>query len=159
MKITALEEYGLRCLMRVAEQADGEAISAQAIADLEGLSLSYAQKIMRVLSMSGLVDSRRGSQGGFYLAAKPESVTVGDAIRALGGIFEVEEICDRHTGELEECANRCHCTIRPVWAYISRFVVETLDAISLADLMDDELHIARHLAKSLPLAAREISPS
>lgn len=150
MKITAQEEYGLRCLLRVAEQAEGEAIAAPEIAESEGLSLSYTQKMLRVLSKGGLVDSRRGSQGGYFMAQPPEAITVGDAIRVLGGIFEVEDICDRHTGEFAECANRCNCGIRPVWAHISQFVVETLDGISLAVLMSDKDEVARHLAENIP---------
>lgn len=150
MKITALEEYGLRCLLRVAEQGEGESIPAQTISELEGLSLSYTQKIMRVLSAGGLVESVRGAQGGFYLSKEPEAVSIGDAIRVLGGFFGIEDICERHTGELEVCCHRGNCTIRPVWSYISNFVIETLDAVSLADLMRDETFLARHLAESLP---------
>lgn len=154
MKITAQEEYGLRCLLRVADQADGESIAAPAIAESEGLSLSYTQKMLRVLSKGGLVDSRRGSQGGYILAGAPDEITVGDAIRVLGGIFEVEDICERHTGEFDECANRCNCGIRPVWAHISRFVVETLDGISLAVLLNDNTVVARHLAENIPRPER-----
>ena len=157
MKITAMEEYGLRCLLRVAEQGEGEAIAAPEIAEQEGLSLSYTQKIMRVLSKGDLVDSRRGVQGGYVLTRDAEEITVGDAIRVLGGIFEVEEICERHTGEFEECANRCNCGIRPVWAHISRFVVETLDGISLEVLMNDDTAVARHLQNSFPAGDRALS--
>ncbi len=156
MKITAVEEYGLRCLMRVAEEQEGEPVSAQAIAELEGLSVSYTQKLMRILSLADLVESRRGAHGGFVLARSSEEITLGDAIRALGGIFDVEEICDRHTGEMETCAHQCHCTIRPVWSYISRFVVETLDGITLSDLMHDEKTVARHLAESSPATIRSL---
>ncbi len=156
MKITAMEEYGLRCLLRVAEQGEGDAIPAPEIAEQEGLSLSYTQKIMRVLSKGALVDSRRGVQGGYVLSRSADEITVGDAIRVLGGIFEVEDICERHTGELDECANRCNCGIRPVWAYISRFVVDTLDGVSLAVLMNDNTAVARHLAKSFPSEGSEL---
>lgn len=159
MKITALEEYGLRCLLRVAQEEEGEALSAQAIADMEGLSLSYTQKIMRILSQGNLVGSRRGAQGGFYLKRPADEITLGDAIGVLGGVFEVEEICERHTGELEECAHHCNCTIRPVWAFISRFVLETLNAISLADLQAGEFHIRRHLLQSTARSSRDISES
>jgi Rrf2 family transcriptional regulator, iron-sulfur cluster assembly transcription factor len=150
MKITAMEEYGLRCLLRVAEQGDDGAIPAPTIAEQEGLSLSYTQKILRVLTKGGLVDSRRGVQGGYFLARSAEEITVGDAIRVLGGMFQVEEICERHTGELEACARRCNCRIRPVWAHISSFVVATLDGISLAVLMNDATAVARHLEECLP---------
>ncbi|MBA2661113.1 MAG: Rrf2 family transcriptional regulator [Bradymonadaceae bacterium] len=146
MKITALEEYGLRCLLRVAEQPDGESISAQAIADREGLSLPYAQKILRILSTGGLIDSRRGSQGGFVLNANPADISLGDAMRVLGGMPETENICERHTGELSVCSNTGNCSIRPVWQHISDFVVHTLDNIPLAVLIQDERSVARHLA-------------
>lgn len=150
MKITALEEYGLRCLLRVAQCQGDEALSAADIADREGLSLSYTQKIMRVLSKGDLVESRRGVRGGYTLARSPEEVTIGDAIRVLGGMFEVEEICERHTGDFDECANRCNCAIRPVWAHISKFVVQTLDGIDLQMLIDDDTSVARHLTEYLP---------
>ena len=158
MRITALEEYGLRCLLRVAQQEEGEAIAAPDIAESEGLSLSYTQKILRVLSKGGLVDSRRGVQGGYFLAHPASEVTVGDAIRVLGGIFEVEDICERHTGELEQCANHCNCGIRPVWAHISRFVVATLDGISLDVLLNDDTVVARHLAENMPTPQRSAAP-
>ncbi|RAL25257.1 transcriptional regulator [Lujinxingia litoralis] len=147
MKITALEEYGLRCLLRVAEQPPGESISAQAVADLEGMSLPYTQKILRTLTQGGLIDSRRGAQGGFLLALPAEEISLGDVIRVLGGLFEVEDICERHTGELERCARGCGCTIRPVWSFISRFVIETLDGISVAALLADEASVRRHLSR------------
>ncbi len=159
MKITALEEYGLRCLLRVAEQDDDEALSAADIAEQEGLSLSYTQKIMRVLSKGELVESRRGVRGGYTLADEPAQITVGDAIRVLGGIFEVEDICERHTGEFDQCANRCNCAIRPVWAHISRFVVETLDGIDMQMLMDDQKSVAQHLQEQIPGPARQAPPS
>ncbi|MFU8804025.1 MAG: RrF2 family transcriptional regulator [Bradymonadaceae bacterium] len=145
MKITALEEYGLRCLLRVAEQEDGEAIPAQVIAEKEGLSLPYTQKILRILSLGGLVDSRRGAQGGFYLASSAEEISLGDAMRVLGGMLTIEDICERHTGELRVCNNQCDCSIRPVWLHISNFLIATLDGISLSLLVNDERTVARHL--------------
>ena len=150
MKITALEEYGLRCLLRVAEQTQEKAISASDIADAEGLSLSYTQKILRVLSKGDLVEARRGANGGYVLARPASTMTVGDAIRVLGGIFDTKDICERHTGELEECANRCNCGIRPVWEHISAFVVATLDGITLEMLMHDDSEVVRHLRERFP---------
>jgi Rrf2 family transcriptional regulator, iron-sulfur cluster assembly transcription factor len=147
MKITALEEYGLRCLLQVASQHDGEAISAQTIAEKEGLSLPYTQKILRILSMGGLIDSRRGAQGGFYLTSSPDRITLGDAMRVLGGLIEIEDICERHTGELKTCSNQCNCSIRPVWLHISHFLISTLDGIPLSVLIQDETSVARHLKR------------
>ncbi len=151
MKITALEEYGLRCLLQVAEHSHTGAISASDIAEAEGLSLSYTQKILRVLSKGDLVEARRGANGGYVLTRPSDEMTVGDAIRVLGGVFDTKQICERHTGELDECANRCDCGIRPVWEHISGFVVATLDGISLAMLMNDDSEVSRHLQQKFPV--------
>lgn len=145
MKVTALEEYGLRCLLRVAAQGDGEPVSAQTIAEREGLSLPYTQKILRILSMGGLIDSRRGAQGGFVLAAPASNISLGDAMRVLGGVFEIEDICDRHTGERSVCSNACNCSIRPVWIQLSNFIIRTLEGIPLSMLMANEQAVMRHL--------------
>lgn len=146
MKITALEEYGLRCLLQVARQPDGESISAQAIADREGLSLAYTQKILRILSTGGLIESRRGALGGFALSKSIDELTLGDAMRVLGGVWATDEICDRHTGEMSVCCNSVNCSIRPVWQHISEFVVLTFDSIPLAILTQDEHAVSRHIA-------------
>lgn len=152
MNITALEEYGLRCLLRVAQQPEDQAIAATEIAEHEGLSLSYTQKIMRVLTKGGLVDSRRGASGGYVLVEAPDQITVGDAVRVLDGMFRADAICERHTGEFDECANRCNCGIRPVWEHLSKFIVATLDGITLELLMRDDADVARHLTEQLPSA-------
>lgn len=146
MKITATEEYGLRCLLRVATTTEDAPISAQTIADMEGLSLPHTQKMLRILSQGGLVDSKRGAYGGYYAARPVEDVSVGDVMRVLGGFLEVEELCGRHTGELEVCRHSCDCTIRPVWSHISKFVMSTMDRLPLSLLTQDEQAVREHLA-------------
>src|SRR5699024_4338171 len=138
MRVTATEEYGLRCLLRVANTSEDEPVSAQTIAALEGMSVPHTQKILRILSKGGLVDSKRGAYGGYYAVRPAEEVSLGDVMRALGGFLEVEELCGRHTGELEVCRNACDCTIRPIWAHISEYVMNTMDRIPLSVLTEDE---------------------
>lgn len=150
MKITSLEEYGLRCLLRVGRQAEGCSISAQDIATGEGISLPYTQKILRVLVAGDLLHSYRGSQGGYMLSRAPDQISLGDAIRVLGGMLELDHICERHTGEQEVCLNAGACSIRPVWTYLSEFVVRTFDAIPLAMLLQNEDAVARRLMALIP---------
>jgi Rrf2 family protein len=149
MKITALEEYGLRCLLHVA-RAGEDPISAQTIAEREGLSLPYTQKILRILAQGDLIEAKRGVHGGYVLTRSPERMSVGDAIRALGGMFEIAEICDRYTGELPRCANGCDCTLKPVWSHISEFVIRTLDNVSIAVLLRDQKAVSLFLQKLAP---------
>ncbi len=153
MKITAHEEYGLRCVLRVAQHGIDEPISAEAIANMEGLSLSYAQKLLRQLADGEIIEAKRGPNGGYLLAEPLDSITLGDVMRQLGAMLEIEDFCETHTGKREVCANACECTIRPVWSHISDFLAQTMDAIPLAILVDDEQSVRNHLTELKPPAA------
>ncbi len=150
MKISATEEYGLRCLLRVARQPADSPISAQQIAQLEGISTPYAQKLLRVLTQAELVEARRGSSGGYVMAREVSILTLGDAIRALGGMVELDTLCEHHTGQHDVCCNTQNCTIRPVWSFLSEFLARTLDAIPLALLLSQEDDVARFLRAMTP---------
>ena len=150
MKITAMEEYGLRCLIRVARQPQGEPIAAQEIAEREGISNSYTQKLLRALTAGELLESYRGAQGGYALAHDIDQVSLGDAIRVLGGMIVTEHICERHTGEQDVCSNAENCSIRPVWSCLSEFIVRTFDAIPLSLLLREEDEVAARLMQLVP---------
>lgn len=151
MKITALEEYGLRCLMHVAKYDEENPISAQSIADLEGLSLPYTQKILRALTKGELIQAKRGVHGGYHLTRPVEKISVGDAVRVLGGMFDIDEICERHTGDLQACSHQGSCTIKPVWSHIAEFVVKTLDSVSIAMLLEDNRTVETYLNRVAPV--------
>ena len=151
MKITSMEEYGLRCLVQIARAAVSERlVSAQDIADSEGISLAYTQKILRVLHRGELVRSVRGASGGYELAREVGAITLGDAIRVLGGALELEHICERHTGEQAVCCHASACSIRPVWGSLSTFVMRTFDAVPLTLLLGSEQEVESTLMRMLP---------
>lgn len=147
MKVTALEEYGLRCLMRVVEHGTDDPISAASVAEAEGLSVPYTQKLLRILSNGGLVESKKGPSGGYYFAKSTSDVAVGDVIRVLDGFIEVSEFCSQHTGKLDICKNECNCSIRPVWSHISDYIMSMLDNIPLAVLLRDEGEVRTELER------------
>ncbi len=159
MKITALEEYGLRCLLRVARADQGNPISAQTIADLEGLSLPYTQKILRTLTKGELIRAKRGVYGGYMLTRPVEEISVGDAVRVLGGVFDVADICERHTGELSTCSHQGTCTIRPIWSHIAEFIVRTLESVSLAVLLESDEHVETYLNRVAPMPEEMYCPA
>lgn len=150
MKITSVEEYGLRCLLQVGKTSGDSPVSASEVAAVEGLSEAYAQKLLRILAQGGLVTSHRGVQGGYALAMPAEEITLGAAIRVLGGVIELDHMCGKHTGDRDVCSNLKNCLIRPVWSYLSEFVVRTFDAIPLSMLMQDEEGVAEKLLQMVP---------
>jgi Rrf2 family iron-sulfur cluster assembly transcriptional regulator len=138
MHITAQEEYGLRCLLRVAKHESGFPIRTQEVAISEGLSLEYAAKLMRTLKKGGFVASTRGSAGGYLLSRPARDITVWQILEALGGPLYEEKFCDAHTGSQRDCTHSTNCSIRALWRNVNGILETALSAITLADLSRDE---------------------
>ena len=138
MQLLASEEYGLRCLLRVAARDQGPPVSIAAIAEAEGLSPEYTAKLMRQLRIAGVVTSTRGADGGYRLARPRGEITVWAALEALGGAFYGERFCACHAGQRERCVRGGDCSIRALWRAIQTTLRDTLEGITLADLQRDE---------------------
>ena len=137
MKISALEEYGLRCLVQLArEGADpggGTMLSARQIAEREGLSLEYTSQILATLRRAGLVASQRGVHGGFRLARPADEITVGELFRSCDGPIAAG-ICDSYTGKRDTCMHESDCNVAPIWRELARRIYGFLDGIRIADI-------------------------
>jgi Rrf2 family protein len=137
MKFSAQEEYGLRCLLRLAQQPD-RSLAIPEIAEAEGLSVPYVAKLMRALRQGGFVKSERGQSGGYALAAGPETINVGQVLEALGGRLIEDDFCERHTGTVDVCTHTVDCSIRSLWSSVQRMVDQVLMRTSLQDLLAAE---------------------
>lgn len=136
MKITALEEYGLRCLVQLARGDGGRPLSAREIAGAEGLTMEYVTQLLVRLRRAGLVKSVRGSRGGFLLTRPPERMTMGDVSRALGEPL-LERLCASYTGTRPTCVHDgAACGILDFWTDIAGRVHGVLDGYTLKDLAD-----------------------
>jgi|SRR6185369_2305861 len=138
MNITAQEEYGLRCLLRVAMHESGDPMRTQEVAAAEGLSLEYAAKLMRILKNGGFVASTRGSAGGYLLARPAAEISVWQVLEELGGPLYEEKFCESHTGMQRSCMHSTDCSIRALWRNMNGILKTALSAISLADLTRNE---------------------
>src|SRR5947207_15079490 len=99
MKITAQEEYGLRCLLRLARSAEGPPLTIPEIASSENLSPAYVGKLLAVLRHAGLIESVRGRAGGYYLARPPEEIRLGGVLLVLGEPpYDDPGYCEKHAG-------------------------------------------------------------
>ena len=92
MKLTANEEYGVRCLVRLGYASQG--LTIPEISQAEGVSPAYAAKILRTLRKGGFVKAARGKEGGYTLARPAEAIVIGDVIDALGGRLFESDFCD-----------------------------------------------------------------
>ena len=149
MKITAQEEYGLRCLLQLARAPQGQLVSVKEIAAKEGLSSANAEKLLRLLAKAGLVHSVRGTKGGYLLNRPATSISLGEVVRALGKMESTEHICTSYTGQKDACVHFSDCGIRSVWSGLTTYIQSFLDQTTLASLLDKEYNVAERLARRM----------
>jgi len=139
MKFSAQEEYGLRCLLRIAKfYAVGKSFTIPEISRAEGISEHNAGKILRVLRIGGLLESSRGQIGGYTLTRPPEQISVGNILKVLGGRLFDDEFCNTHTGAMDICTNSIDCSVRSLWKLIQDSVDSVVEKMTLKDLMGNE---------------------
>jgi Rrf2 family protein len=141
MKISAQEEFGLRCLLRFASSGPGASLTIQEIAAGEGLSVPYVAKLLAVLRQGGLIESERGRAGGYRLKLVPSEIGLGSVLLVLGEpLFDEESYCERHAGTHNDghCVHQTACSLRGLWRALEQCMRGALNRITLADLLQDE---------------------
>jgi len=145
VQLLASEEYGLRCLLRVAAAGAGAPLPVAEVARSEGLSPDYAAKLLRQLRLAGLVKSVRGTSGGYLLARPAARISVWSALEALGGAFFDADFCSCHPGQRQRCVRTRDCSLRPLWLRLQATLRRSLEGVSLSDLQRDEDSMAAWL--------------
>jgi Rrf2 family protein len=143
MKLSAQEEYGLRCLLRVASAREGGSVTIPAIAEAEALSIAYVGKLMSVLRQSGFVVSVRGQAGGYVLARRPEKIAVAEVLASLGGRLFEPGFCDEFVGLERICTHSVDCSVRSLWRSVQHAVDLVLAGITLKDLLRKESEVSK----------------
>ncbi|MCP4684257.1 MAG: Rrf2 family transcriptional regulator [bacterium] len=134
MRITAVEEYGLRCLLTLARSGPSKQMSISEIAGLEGLSVPYVSKLLALLRKAGLVTAVRGCGGGFSLARDPKEISLYEVLKGLGGPLIDPGHCERYAGQLDQCVHHENCSVHDVLGGLAGYVREFLADTSLEDL-------------------------
>ena len=141
MKISAQEEYGLRCLLQLARAATmGDSLTLSQLARLEGISTANAGKLLWILSKAGLVQSTRGTKGGYALARPASEIHLNRVIRVLEG-EPAESHCKSYAGVLDACVHTGDCGIRPVIVELHQIVDNALAEITLSQLLGTEANV------------------
>ncbi len=144
MHIASIEEYGIRCVLRLAQGYPNSTLSAAEIAQMEGLSVEYVSKILHLLKKSELVGAKRGSKGGFLLLDAPESIKLRQVIEALGGAKKqnrMMDLCDKFKGNSGECVHQGACSLAPIWEAMFENVNHYFESLSFGDLLEGHVHV------------------
>ena len=134
MKLSTKGRYGLKAMFELALHYGEGPIPLKNVAESQGISEHYLEQLIAVLRKNGLVQSVRGSQGGYMLIEAPRKITVGDIIRVLEG--EIAP-ADCVTEESSTCERGDRCVTKLVWMKIRDSINEVIDGITLEDMLED----------------------
>ena len=141
MKVSAQEEYGLRCMLQFARRGRGAAIAPLTLAEVargEGLTVAYVAKLVRPLRRAGLIKSVLGRSGGYTLSRDPGTITVLEVLNAMGERLYGNDYCSRFPGDKDICAHSGDCGIRSLWGVVEGLLDKVLGRTTLLDIMGAE---------------------
>jgi Rrf2 family cysteine metabolism transcriptional repressor len=145
MMFSTKAEYGVRVMVELARRA-GESVDGTEsvvplaeIAEHDGMPLAYLEHLVARLRKAGLIDSRRGSRGGYLLARAAEDITMAEVVEALeGSIAPIECISQASDGRVvcsRESDPNHVCPTKLLWTRVRFSIVRTLRETTLADLL------------------------
>lgn len=141
MHFSAQEEYGLRCVIRLALHQNGGSISARQISDQEKISLDYVHKLLGILKRRGLIKSMRGINGGFRLVKNTGEITVGEVLEMLCSEINSDGHCAKFNRDGSDCPNDSNCKARPFWNSIYDYYERMGQKVTLKQLVEGEIKV------------------
>lgn len=132
MKLSTKGRYGLKAMFDLALYHSDTPVALSSIAERRNISLSYLEQLISQLKKAGVVISIRGAQGGYKLNGTPETITVGQVLRALEQLAPVDCVTDDH-----DCESSEFCVTRVIYQKILDSILDTVDNITLQDMLDD----------------------
>src|SRR5436305_11650305 len=136
MRISAKTDYAIRAVVEMAAAGeDGHLVKADAVADAQRIPARFLLSILTELRHAGIVDSRRGAEGGFRLARPADTITIADVIRAIDG--PLANVAGTRPDALELTGSAA--PLREVWVSLRSSIRDVLEHVTLADVVSGEL--------------------
>lgn len=148
-------KYALRALATLAQHGPGQ-LQARRIAEDAGVPGKFLEAILVDLRNAGLVESRRGTQGGHRLARDPETITLGEVVRIVDGpIAPIRCASVTAYRPCEDCPDPGRCSVRLLMGEVREAMSGVIDQRSLGQFARDSARLAQPLS---PEATTEESP-
>ncbi|WP_312811415.1 Rrf2 family transcriptional regulator [Sedimentibacter sp.] len=132
MILSTKGRYGLKAIFELALNYGSGPVSLKKIAEKYDISESYLEQLFAKLRKGGYIDTVRGPQGGYFLARKPDEITVGMILRTLEGDITTSECISK-----EVCSRESICATRVILEKIENSINNVIDNITLADMYEE----------------------
>ncbi|MCX6031053.1 MAG: Rrf2 family transcriptional regulator [Chloroflexi bacterium] len=134
MKLSKRGEYGLRAMVHLASCEPQASVQIKEIAASEQIPVKFLEQILLTLRNAGLLHSRMGLGGGYYLAHPAAQITLGQIIRVLDGPLAPIRCVSQTAYEPCACPDEKTCGLRLVMLDVRNAISDILDRTSLADV-------------------------
>lgn len=130
MKISVRSRYGIKAMVDLAINGTTGPVPLKQIAERQGISERYLERVFSLLKKSGLVDSIKGPQGGYELSFEPKKITMKKLLETLEGNLSFSEAQDNED-ILDECI------IELLWTKVDESIIQVIQELTLLDLVED----------------------
>lgn len=135
--ISMRSKYAIKALSFMARSKDKESYPIAELAAAENIPKKFLESILLTLKSQGIVTSRKGPGGGYWLAKAPPAITLGNIIRAFeGDLAPVQCLAENASGTCPECQDAATCATRLVMADVQKAVSSVIDTVTLADMIE-----------------------
>ena len=138
MIFTKRSDYGLRAALELAAHYDEGPLTATSIAESGRLPIAFVKKLMQELAAANVAVPVRGRAGGYALSRSPEQITARQVIEAFESLSPVSCLAQglrQVQGSDCEVERALPCPLRPAWRLIGQRLLDALDSLTLADLL------------------------
>lgn len=133
MKISTKGRYALRLMLDIAQHDSGEPVRLKDIAERQDISMKYLEQIVSALVKANFLISIRGPQGGYRLARRPDTYTVGSILRITEGSLAPVECLST---EENTCYRAPMCATLRIWKELDEAISSVVDKYTLEDLVN-----------------------
>lgn len=132
-------KYGINALLYLAQQNESKPVPIHQIAESESIPPKFLENILLVLKKSGILGSRKGPGGGYYLLRDAVDVNLAEVMRLFDGpIALLPCVTYKYYERCEECRDEESCGIRDVFLQLRNETVELLKNSTLQDIINRE---------------------
>jgi Rrf2 family protein len=135
MRVSAKADYAVRAAVEMAPASEGEPLKGEAIAAAQQIPLRFLENILTEMGEHGLVRSRRGQEGGYWLARSPDDITIAEVIRSVEGPLASV----RGAGPDELAYGGSAEPLKGVWVALRANISAVLESVTLADVVAGKL--------------------
>ncbi|MDW8343776.1 MAG: Rrf2 family transcriptional regulator [Verrucomicrobiae bacterium] len=152
MKLSKRGEYALRALIDIglAHALGKTLVSSSELAKQERIPVKFLEAILLELKQAGYLHSKRGAQGGYFLAQPMHRIKIGDVVRRIEGPLAPIRCASVTAYEKCSCPDEAHCGLRLLMVDVRNAIANILDRYTLADTVEVTLRKLRRDKAPLP---------